>query len=333
MEDIGRLLGYENLEKKALISGESKVVWKNVAETYEKMDRLLDSFISVGFSEVVQMSFTSQEVEKKMGYPGGDFVVLENPLHSERSVLRRHLLPELVLRARLNFHYGEDEIRLVEIGPIFSEKVSNFYEESPKGERWALACVWLPRPTDKKILWHREVDPFYEFKGMVQRLWSGFRPSPVQNLESPPFYPRRSIKMGHGFAGELHPSVVKAMDLAGRCFVGEWVVEGSWAHRKYLQPTQYPAIDMDASFIAKSSLSVGELEAVFSKAQVPFLEWVRPYDIFEPKDKEKTSRSFTFAMRYRDSSRTLTLEEAKKSHDQLVSLVIKSLSAYEVALR
>ncbi|MDB5039270.1 MAG: phenylalanine--tRNA ligase subunit beta [Bacteriovoracaceae bacterium] len=333
MEDIGRLLGYENLEKKPLVSFESKKFWKDLTPELKLSDQILDSFISFGFSEAIHLSFSSPALEKKLGYEGDDFVVVENPIHSEKSVLRRSILPGLLARAKENAFNGEDEIRLVEVGPIYSASGETIFEESPKAERLSIACVWLPRPQDKKHLWNPNTDPFFIFKGMMESIWSPFKMRPARNLQIPAFYPKRILNHPHGFAGELHPTVLKAMDLSGRAFVGEWLIQGRLADERYEFPFIYPSIDMDASFVAGENLSVGAMMECFQKTKAPYLEWVRPYDIFQSEDLKPKKKSMTFAMRYRNLERTLTLEEAKNSHEQLIASVLKTFQPFEIALR
>ncbi len=334
MEDIARLVGYENLERKPLRSEESKVAWKDISSDYRLADKVLDDFVAAGFSEVIQMSFTSAEVDKKLGFVNNQFVEVENPIHSEKSVLRRNLLSELIGKAKMNAAHGEDEIRLVELGPTYrAETGLGIYEESPKSELLSLACVWLLRPQDKKYLWLNSADPYFEFKGLLEKIWAKYKGLPARGFEAPAFFPKRSISFAHGAAGELHPSLMKAMDLSGRCFVGEWVLQLRPEKIKYESPTVFPVIDMDASFAVSKELTVAEFLDVFKKAKVPHLEWVRPYDLFEPEDLKPNKKSVTFAMRYRDLNRTLTLEEAKKSHEELVGAALKSLARYEVALR
>jgi phenylalanyl-tRNA synthetase beta chain len=334
MEDIARLIGYEALEKKQLVASESKHVLKDLIPTTLLADSLLHSFQAIGFSECIHLSFTNPSLEKKLGYSGDDFVLLQNPIHSEKSALRRFLLPELILRAKINAEHGEDEIRLVEVGPIFSNSAGDsIYDDSPKNERMSLACVWLPRPLDRKRLWTNSVDPFFEFKGMVESVWANAKCGVVKNFQAPMFYPNRVIATNHGEAGELHPALMKALDLSGRCFVGEWIIDCEAVKRHYENPSTFPAIDLDASFVASKELTVGEVVRELEKVQAPFLEWVRPYDVFQSEDFKPSKKSMTFAMRYRNPERTLTLDEAKKSHDLLVSSVLKSLARFEIALR
>lgn len=332
MEDIARLLGYENLEKKGLHSFESVEPVNALSNFYSSTDCLIDRFVHRGFSDVIHMSFENPESEKKCGVKASSPIELKNPIHADRPILRRSLLPGLLQTAQKNFFHGEDEIRLVEVGPVFLKEGQTLYNESPVVEEWRLACVWLPRAQDKKVLWKNSVDPFFEFKGLCESIWADFKTLPTL-LETILLHPTRRLNLNHGIAGELHPQVMRAWDLPGRCFVGEWSLKLTPRKLAYQSPSEFPCIDLDASFLVPRSMNVKEMIDCFHRVKAPNLEWVKIYDLFESKELGPEKKSMTFAMRYRDAGKTLTLDEAKKQHDKLVDSVLKGFREHEITLR
>lgn len=276
------------------------------------------------------MSFSDPAIEGRLGIPLPQPMTIQNPIHAEKSTLRQTLIHQLLERARLNLFHGEEDVRLVEVGPVFRSDLTSMYEGSPIVETLAVACLWVPRPDDKKRLWSRSADAFFEFKGMVERVYGDVRfkmkPVSYEGL----FHPKRRI--GHQ-AGELHPLVQKAFDLPSRALLGEWILEVEVRNPQYHAPSAYPAIDLDASFLVDDKISVAEMIKTFEKAKVPFLEWIRCYDLFEGGQLPANKKSLTFAMRYKSPEKTLTLEEAKQSHDKLVSSVIEAFGSGSVALR
>jgi phenylalanyl-tRNA synthetase beta chain len=333
MEDVARLIGYENLERRILETQESIEPVNSIQSFYNLSDQLIDRFVRHGFSDVIHLSFENPEFEKRCGLTSDGAVVLKNPIHADRPNMRRSLIPGLLQTAQKNFFHGEDDIRLVEFGPVFHKKsdAKSLYNESPVVEEWRIACVWLPRPTDKKVLWKNSVDPFYEFKGICENIFASFKMIPA-TLEAVHLHPNRQFKSKAGFAGELHPLAMKAWDFSGRCFVGEWVVQMRAQKEIYDSPTPFPCIDMDASFVLSQKVSVKEMMNCFEKAKAQYLEKVNVYDLFESKDLGANKKSMTFAMRYRAADKTLTLEEAKKEHDKLVDSALKAFRDQEIAL-
>jgi phenylalanyl-tRNA synthetase beta chain len=341
MEDIARLIGYENLERQPLRSVESISSIRDLRPLYSVVDQVIESFRGLGFSEAIQMSFTNREVAEKIGYSKEAWVELANPIHAERSVLRKNILPDLIACAKRNWEHGEDEVLLVEGGPVFSRAPGSNYENSPVNERQSVAVVWLPRPFDKKKLWaDKTTDEFFRFKGICEAVWEGFKNPkiPGDGIEENPqlFHPNRQFSVANALAGELHPQWAKVLDLPARCFVGEWAVsiKASKILPNYVRPQIYPPVDLDASFLVDAGIHVKEITAASAKAKgVEGLEWMRVYDIFESKDLPSGKKSVTFAMRYRSGERTLTLDEAKKSHEGLIKHLVGVFGANRIALR
>lgn len=335
MEDIARLLGYENLQKTLLRSVESVKVLRDLSPAVRFGDQIIDRFTNVGFSECIHLSFSHKANEEKfLANSGLKSVELENPIHAEKSHLRRYLLPQLIERAQFNLHHGEDRVQLVELGPVYGWGKNSAYENSPASERFSVACVWATKPADEKRLWENKADAFYNFKGMLSQVWGAFDVDEVSyDSLSDVLHPSRRMTFKHGIAGELHPALLKAFDLPYRCFVGEWFVQGK-AHRpRYSTPPVYPAIDLDVCFVVSKELSVEAVSKAIHQVKNPLLESVSVYDLFESKTLGENKKSMTFAVRYRSQERTLTLDEAKASHDQLTASVLKAFTPGQVALR
>jgi phenylalanyl-tRNA synthetase beta chain len=146
-------------------------------------------------------------------------------------------------------------------------------------------------------------------------------------------HPKRQQRSLVGFFGELHPRTLKKLDLVGQCFVGEWTLNLEPRTLRYGTPFQFPSIDMDVSFLISKSVPASELLTVFQKEKAPYLEEIKIYDVFESADLGSDKKSLTFSMRYRSPERTLLLEEAKESHDKLVSSALKKFASSQIALR
>lgn len=338
MEDIARLIGYENLEKKTLIAEESKATLFDIQPMMEIQNDLLSKFRGVGFEEAIHMSFADPKVAAQFLWHENEAVQLLNPIHADKSCLRQSLIPQLLATARLNAFHHEEGIRLVEVGPVFRKSGDADYRESPVSETWKVACVWLHRPLDDKKLFALKNDPFFQFKGAVESLWKAFRPT-VSRLEwkssdlSKAFHPKRMIEFRNGYAGELHPLAIRAFDLPGRCFAGEWTLSVKERRMKYQNPKEFPPIDLDLSLVVQDSIRLEEIMKVFEAASSPLIEWIRCYDCFKADSLGAEKKSLTFAMRYRAPDRTLTMDEARKIHEDLLAKAQSAFPAGAIALR
>lgn len=337
MEDIARLIGYENLERKRLQSEESVPVLQDLKTTTDISNKLLDDFISKGFVETIHWSFTDPRLEKNLSMKVESPVEIVNPIHAEKSQLRTSLLPQLLERARWNAAHGEEEIRLVEVGPVFSWDESSNYQNSPASEIWRLACVWCPRPADRKRLWHYKHDDFFEFKGILEFIFFKYEQDPEFKLSEIPgtqiFHPKRYFQVPGGIAGELHPLIADRFDIKNRAFVAETLLYPlRLKPMVYKSPSLYPAIDLDVSLSVDRSIKVQDLLSKFEACKTDLVESVRIYDIYETvQDQER--RALTFALRYRSPDRTLEMTEARAAHETLIQSVIQSFPKGQLALR
>jgi phenylalanyl-tRNA synthetase beta chain len=233
----------------------------------------------------------------------------------------------------MNAAHNEEDIRLVEMGPVFSESGYSDYSQSPKVEEWRLAVLWMPRSIDTKRPWAGKEDVFFSFKGMCESALGSFAGRPQKFLEKC-FHPKRMWKSSGGIAGELHPSILKKLDISGRVFAGEWslkIHERAW---KFQAPAVLPTVDLDVCFEVQQSVALAEIEALIEKKKNSWLESFRAYDVFEDeKILGAGKRAITFALRYRDAQRTLSLEEVKQEHEKLVKVVIEGLGSHRASLR
>jgi phenylalanyl-tRNA synthetase beta chain len=337
MEDVARLLGYENLESRPLVVSESVPVHSDLQKELKRGRVWTKSFCEQGFTECLHASFADEKLEAFLGLPESSAVSLMNPLHAEKSILRRSLLPQLLERAKKNASHGEENIQLMEEGPIFLQKsvgTSSAYSESPVTEAWRFACIWMPRPIDEKRLWKNPVDAFFEFKGKLESVFGGLKSS-ARPLAWPEaiYFPNRMIRFPFGLAGELHPRVLKAFDLSGRVFAGEWSLEVKDRPKAYGIPPEQPAVDLDLSLLVASHQPLEAILQSFEKNKSEMMEWVRASDLYEAKEWAGEKRAITFSFRYRSATRSLSMEEAQKDLQALAQRVMNSFPSGEVAAR
>ncbi len=111
IEEVGRLYGYEKIIAHALLPAQSPSV--NKLFYYE--EKIRQTLIAEGFSEVLTSSF----VEASEGE-----VATANPLAADRPALRKHLrtgiFRSLTLNAHMSALLGLADIRLFEIGTVFT---------------------------------------------------------------------------------------------------------------------------------------------------------------------------------------------------------------------
>lgn len=332
MEDVARLIGYEHLAKSGWIAEESTPVIADLRQNLQVGHKILERLVHLGFSQSIHWSFSRPELESLFSETSEALVNIANPIHSEKSVLRQQIVPQLLETARRNASHMEEDIRLVEMGPVFKTKGSSDYQDSPCAEEWRIACVWYPKAFDAKRLWQGKEDSFFQFKGMVTQAFHQISGRPGGRGSY--LHPLRQWMMPGGVAGEVHPRIMKALDLSGRAFAGEWslrVHERAW---KFKAVQEFPFIDLDVCFVFSKDLRLQEVETLIQKKRPEWLKLCRPYDIYEDKKSlGEGKKAVTFALRYRDETRTLSLEEVKVAHEKLLKSVLGEFGPEKIALR
>lgn len=339
MEDVARLVGYEELETTPLVVAESVSLQSKLRDQLQATNALVDQFCQMGFSEIVLPSFSNPEIEKKFGFRAQSSVEIANPINAERSVMRQSLLPGLVERAIRNAETFEDQIAFVEVGPVFQLEGPSIYDQSAFSESYRIGCVMLVRAQDEKKLWSRKVDAFFDFKGRLSAVLQNWESSEEGELYSDNtrvslYHPNRIINFKNGYAGEAHPVLKKSLDISQRLFFAEWDLSWQPKRRLYQVPSEFPPIDLDLSLEVDLKISAAQIqEGLLSKAPA-ILKHCEIYDVFESDDlAKKKKRALTFQLRYQAGNRTLSMEEAKKAQEKAVKNLTGSFSEEVISLR
>jgi phenylalanyl-tRNA synthetase beta chain len=205
---------------------------------------LRQSLLALGFHEAISSTFTSAEDAALTALQPGLVVPLGNPLSEEAGVMRPSLVPGMITMIAGNLHRDVSDVRLFELGAVFSgstEKVD---------ERLALsigAAGSLPQSGPHQV--GRPVD-FYDLKGVVEQLLTRFKAKSIYfdslpadaGLTPPWLHPYRAAGVvvdgsTAGWFGQLHPRLATARKLKETVLVGELYLD-----RLFQLPAQKPAV-------------------------------------------------------------------------------------------
>ncbi|MDH3224866.1 MAG: phenylalanine--tRNA ligase subunit beta, partial [Gemmatimonadota bacterium] len=118
VEEVARIYGYERIPE-TQIADEMPAQIGNV--DLDDEERVRDVLVKLGLQEVVTYRMTTPEREALVSpgdAPASPHVELANPITSDRTVLRRLLLPSVLEVVESNFRF-RDEQALFEIGKVF----------------------------------------------------------------------------------------------------------------------------------------------------------------------------------------------------------------------
>ncbi len=331
IEEVARIRGYEDIPS-SLPLAPMAPGQKPPGQAFAA--KLRECLGGMGFSEVITYSFIAPAAAEDLLLPEGDrrrrAVRIRNPLTEDQSVMRSTLAWGLLDTVRTNARHACHDLKLFEIGRVFAAAGDRTLPD----ERNRLACLLTGARYDD--LWHFsgiEAD-VYDMKGALEVLCDALRLSDIR-FEAPaaePFlHPGRSaaVKRGQdtvGYFGEIHPRVLRNMDLRGRLQICEVDVDLLFAQGaapvSYREISRYPATLRDVAFVVPRDLAAGDLLALIEGLQEEWLENVSVFDVYTGTSLPPDTKSLGIRFRYRAQDRTLTDEEVHDVHAGIVKGVI-----------
>ncbi|AWL37460.1 phenylalanine--tRNA ligase subunit beta [Streptomyces sp. SM18] len=134
-----------------------------------------------------------------------------------------------------------------------------------------------------------------------------------------------------GYAGELHPRVVKELHLPERTCAMEIELDVlERAADGVLQAPRisaFPVATQDVALVVGTEVPADVVERALREGAGPLLESLRLFDVFTGEQLGEGRKSLAYALRFRAPDRTLTVEEATAARDGAVALAAERTGA------
>ncbi len=357
VEEVGRHIGYDRIGLKLPQPPAS------VGLTREIRDRrsVLRAVAAAGFTEVLTLPFIGDDELDRMRIPAGDprrdGVRLANPLSEAQPKLRTTLLPGLFAAITRNTSRSLTDVALFERGRVFfdasaapaprpgvasrpsDEELAAIDASLPRQPQHLAAVVtgnWLPAG------WHGPAVPadwthvvaFAETAAAAVGLRLG-----RANAQQEPWHPGRCAALfvqGQtiGYAGELHPAVVKALRLPERTCAVELDLDALLARAsrsgRIGALSSFPLAKEDVALIVDASVPAAAVEAALVEGAGELLESISLFDVYTGEQAGEGKKSLAFALRFRGSS-TLTDAEAAQARQAAVAVAVERFGAVQRA--
>jgi phenylalanyl-tRNA synthetase beta chain len=172
---------------------------------------------------------------------------------------------------------------------------------------------------------------FYDIKGDVQGLlalgggWEEFAFEPAAPRYLHPGRGARIARAGVdlGYIGELHPSLVRALDLTYAPILFELDYSATFRANlaQFREVSRFPQIRRDISFTVPVDVAFATLSERVSVAAGSLLKQLNAFDVYQGKGVEIGRKSIALGLILQDLTRTLTDEDA----DRVVQTVLQDL--------
>ncbi|MHA6344755.1 phenylalanine--tRNA ligase subunit beta [Roseivivax sp. CAU 1761] len=334
VEEVARIASLTKLEGKPL-PRPSPGVPKPILSPLQVRERAARRTVAaLGYNECVTYSFIDRAAAELFG-GGGAATELANPISSEMSHMRPALLPGLLQAAARNQARGQGELALFELGHVFSGG-------EPGEQRLELSGLLVGRTGPKDV--HgaaRGVDLFDAKADAEAALAAIGAPAKMQILRNGAdwWHPGRhgTLCLGPkkvlGVFGEVHPRVLKALDVKGPA-----VAFTLWPEEVPLPKavkTTRPALDLadlqpverDFAFVVDAGVQALDLVNAASGADKVLIEEVRVFDEFSGGSLGEGRKSLAVTVRMQPRDRTLTEKDIEAVSQKIVEKVGKATGA------
>jgi phenylalanyl-tRNA synthetase beta chain len=178
---------------------------------------------------------------------------------------------------------------------------------------------------------------FYDSKADVERLvGSAGLPMHFKSLTHPALHPGRTsaVYLDNdciGWVGEIHPSVMQALDLGDGPAVSVFEIRLNFLLRKqiptYRQISRYPSIRRDLALVVDQAVTWAQFKACLLSAAPVYLSEVRLFDVYTGKGVISGRKSFAIGLILQEISRTLTDTEIESAIGRILQTLNQNLGA------
>jgi phenylalanyl-tRNA synthetase beta chain len=336
IEEVARIVGYQ-----AIPEADARVPQRfGSLPSARPLEReVLETLALRGYHEAITYAFVDPQLQARL-FPDVAGIALANPIASDLSVMRVSLWPGLLKAAQENQRRQQDRVRLFEHGARFLAADTATAGVGATREVDTLAGIacghrlpeqWgLPRAM-------REPVDFFDLKADLEALLAAtgagaeftFEPRALSCLH--PGRAARLLREGApvGWLGELHPSLVKALDFTYAPLLFELDMEEALRIERpaYREVSRFPQVRRDLAVVLDESVALSTLTERVTFTASSLLRDLRVFDVYRGPGVEAGRKSVALGLIFQDISRTLTEDDVAGIMTAVVADLRVSLNA------
>jgi phenylalanyl-tRNA synthetase beta chain len=334
VEEVARIEGYDALPSTPLPELPRAV--GGVLTTRQARARTARrALAAIGYQEAITWSFTARKTAELFG-GGADALVVANPIAAELDCMRPSVLPGLIEAAGRNARKGFPDAALFEVGPIF-------LGDQPGDQRLAVTAILAPHAPRS---WAgKSGDDLFQLKSDLLALLEELG-APVASLQTAQgsanawWHPGRSARLQLGPKaviaefGQLHPAVLKALDVEGPIYGFEIFVEAIPEPKKRAVKTKAALtlsplmpLSRDFAFVVDKAKAAGDLVKAVAGADKALIASSRVFDVYEGKGVPEGAKSIAIEVTVQPTEKTLTDSEIEALSAKIVAAAEKAVGA------
>lgn len=311
-----------------------------------------------GYAEVLPSPFIANDIFDTWGLDKEDArrqtVAVQNPLESDKAILSTTLLPNLLEAIARNVARGRGDLALFGLQQVAFKRADSSpmpsVESRPEESVVTDLLESLPlQPLHVATVATGNIEhegPWgagraYSYADAIEAARQVARSAgvdiAVKAAEQLPWHPGRcaAIVLASdeetvvGYAGELHPQVLEALELPARTCAMELDVSALPLDEKFPAPvlSSFPALHQDIALVVDEETPAETVRRVVEEGAGDLLESVELFDVFRGEQLGEGKKSLAFQLLFRAGDRTLTDEEANEHRLAAADLAQQRLGA------
>ena len=310
-----------------------------------------------GYAEVLPAPFVANDTFDVWGLDKDDArrrtVAVQNPLEADKAILSTTLLPNMLEAIGRNVARGRSDLALYGLQQVAFKRAESSpmpsVEHRPSEQVVSDLLETLPeQPLHVATVATGNIEhegPWgegraYSYADAIESAQLVARAAGVDiELEAAqvlPWHPGRcaAVKVAGtdvvlGYAGELHPQVLEALNLPARTCAMELDITAMPLEEKFPAPvlSSFPALHQDIALVVDEDVPAERVRATVEEGAGELIESVELFDIFRGEQLGEDKKSLAFQLLFRAADRTLTDEEVNERRTAAAELAKQRLGA------
>jgi phenylalanyl-tRNA synthetase beta chain len=289
---------------------------------------------SRSLTEAVTFSFMPRQLAERFG-GGQPALLLANPISADLDAMRPSILPNLLQAAARNAARGLGDLGLYEVGPQYAS-------DAPDGQSLMATGVRVGRTGPRHwAAQPRTVDAFDAKADALAVLAAlGLPTDNLQTDPSPPawYHPGRAgtLRLGGNrlaHFGELHPAILRDLDIAGPAVGFELFLDriplprGRGSARPPLAASPFQPVERDFAFLVDRDVAAEALLRAVRGADKALIASAGLFDLYEGPGVPEGKKSLAVTVTLQPTERTLTDAEIEAVAARIVAAAAKATGA------
>ncbi len=329
VEEVLRIHGYDRIAPLAL-PREAGLPKPALSPAQRRRGLVRRTLAARGLVEAVTFSFMPRPLAEFFGAAPKSLAIV-NPISADLDQMRPSILPNLLRTAQRNADRGEANGALFELGP-------QYRDDTPEGQDLVAAGLRVGRTGPKR--WDdlgRAVDALLAKADALAALAAaGAAPESLQLAGEVPewYHPGRAatLRLGTkvlGYFGELHPGVLKEMDVEGpavgfEIFVDHVPLPRGRRGRPPLKLSAFQPVERDFAFIVDAALPAESLLRAARGVDRKLVADIRLFDVYTGPGIEAGRKSLAITVVLQPEEATLTDAALEAFSQRLIAVVEKA---------